>query len=46
MKDETSGAVIEEFVRLNPKTYSFLLDNSNKHKKAKGVHKCCSKNKP
>ena len=38
MKDETGGGAIEEFVRLKPKIYSFLVDNSE-HKKAKGVNK-------
>ena len=35
MKDETAGVGIEEFVGLNPKIYSFLVE----HKKAKGVNK-------
>ena len=38
MKDETGRVAIEEFVRLKPKMYSFLVDN-NEHKKAKGVNK-------
>ena len=38
MKDETGGVAIEEFVGLNTKMCSFLLDN-NDHKKAKGVNK-------
>ena len=38
MKDETRGVAIEEFVRLKPKIYSFLVDNSE-HKKAKGVNR-------
>ena len=29
-KDETGGVVIEEFVGLNPKMYSFLVDNSKR----------------
>ena len=36
LKDETGGVVIEKFIRLKPKTYSFLEDNSV-HKKAKSV---------
>ena len=36
MKDETGGVGIKEFVRLKPKMYSFLVDNSE-HKKAKEV---------
>ena len=38
MNDETRGVPIEEFVGLNPKMYSFLVDNCE-HKKAKGVNK-------
>ena len=38
MKDETEGAAIEEFVRMKPKMYSFLADNSE-HKKAKGLNR-------
>ena len=38
MKDETGGVAIEEFVGLNPKTYSFLVDNSE-HKKVKAVNR-------
>ena len=36
MKDETGSVAIEEFVRLEPKMYSFLVDNSE-HKKSEGV---------
>ena len=35
-KDETGGVAIERFVRLKPKMYLFLVDNSE-HKKANGV---------
>ena len=38
IKDETRGAVIEEFVGLKPKIYLFLVGNSQ-HKKAKGVNR-------
>ena len=38
MRDETGSVAIEEFVRLKPKIYSFLVDNKN-HKKAKGVNR-------
>ena len=38
MKDETRGAAIGNFLRLKPKMYSFLVDNSE-HKKAKGVNR-------
>ena len=38
MKYKTGGVAIGELVELNPKVYSFLVDN-NAHKKAKGVNK-------
>ena len=39
MKDETAGVEIEEFIRLKPKMYFYLVDDNSKHKKAKGVNK-------
>ena len=40
MKGETGGVVaIKEFLRLKPKMYSFLVDDSREHKKAKDVNK-------
>ena len=39
MKDEAAGAAIKEFVGLNPKMYSCLVDDNNEHKKAKSVNK-------
>ena len=39
MKDETSGVAIKEFVSLKPKMYSFLVEDSSEHKKAKGVNR-------
>ena len=39
MKDESGGAANEEFVELNPKIYSYLVNYSSEHKKAKGVNK-------
>ena len=39
MKDETAGVVIEEFVGLKPKMYSYLVDDNSEHKKAKGVNR-------
>ena len=39
MKDETGGVTIKEFVLLKPSGYSFLVDDSSQHKKAKGVNK-------
>ena len=43
MKDETAGVMIEEFVVLKPKVYSFLLDENSEHKKAKSVNKNVAK---
>ena len=39
MKDETAGVAVEDFVGLNPKMYSYLVDDNNEHKKAKGINK-------
>ena len=40
MKDETGGVgVIKEFIGLKPKMYSFLVDDSSEHKKAKRAKK-------
>ena len=38
MKNETAGVVIEEFVGLKPKMYSYLQDHNGEHKKAKSVN--------
>ena len=38
-KDETAGVVVEEFVGLKPKVYSYLADDDCEHKKAKGLNK-------
>ena len=38
MKDKTGGVVIEEFVGMKSKMYSFLVDN-NEYRKAKDVNK-------
>ena len=43
MKDELGGKIITEFVTLGPKTYSFLTDDGNEDKKAKGTKKCVIK---
>ena len=40
MKDELGGKILTEFVTLRPKTYSYLTDDGNKDKKAKGTKKC------
>ena len=39
MKDETDGVTIIEFVGLKSNMYSFLVDDSSEHKKAKGLSK-------
>ena len=39
MKDDNAGVAIKEFVQLYPKMYSFLVDDNNEHKKAKGVNR-------
>ena len=39
MKDETTSVVIEEFVGLKPKMYSFLVDDNSKYKTAKFVNR-------
>ena len=36
MKDELRGKIVTEFAALKPKTYSFLMDDGNNDKKAKG----------
>ena len=38
MEDETGGVAVEELVRVKPKLYSVLIDDSSEHKKAKGVN--------
>ena len=37
MKDELGGQIMTEFVKLRPKTYSYLMDNGNSNKKAKAT---------
>ena len=39
MKDETAGVAIEEFVRLKPKMYLYLIHDNSEHKKAKRVNR-------
>ena len=40
MKDKLGGKIITEFVTLRPKTYSYLADDCEEDKKAKGTKKC------
>ena len=37
MNDETAGDAIEEFVRLKPKMFLFLVDDNSEHKKGKSI---------
>ena len=39
MKHETNDVVIKEFIRLNLNMYSFMLNDSSEHKKAKDMNK-------
>ena len=43
MKDELGGMIMTEFAALRPKTYSYLMDDGNSDKKAKGTNKCVIK---
>ena len=43
MKDELGGRIMTEFVALRPKTYSYLTDDCEEDKKAKGTKKCVIK---
>ena len=42
-KDELGGKIITEFIAPRLKTYAYLDDNGNNHKKAKGTKKCVIK---
>ena len=43
MKDELGGKIMIEYVALRPKTYSYLADDCEEDKKAKGTKKCVIK---
>ena len=43
MKDELGGTILTEFVASRPKTYSYLTDDCEEDKKAKGTKKCVTK---
>ena len=43
MKDELGGKIMTEFAARRPKTYSYLMDDGNSDKKAKGTKKCVIK---
>ena len=44
-KDELGGKTITEVIAITPKTYSYLDDYDNDHKKAKGIKICVIKQK-
>ena len=46
MKDELGGNIMTEFAALRPKTYSYLMDDGNSDKTAKGTKKCVIKRVP
>ena len=43
MKNKLGKKIMEKFVRLRPKTYSYLIDDSSEDKKAKGTKQCIKK---
>ena len=43
MKDDLDGQIMKEFVGLRTKTCSYLKDNNDDDKKAKGRKKCIIK---
>ena len=45
MKDELGGKIMTEFVALRPITYSYLRDDCEEDKKAKGTTKCVIKHR-
>ena len=45
MKDELGGQIMKEFVGLRAKAYSYLIDNNDEDKIAKGTKKCVIKRK-
>ena len=42
-KDELGGKIMKEFCAPRAKTYAYLTDDDNEHKKAKGTIKCVIK---
>ena len=45
MKDKLGGELMKKFAALRAKTYSYLTDNNDEHKKAKDTKKCAIKRK-
>ena len=46
MKNYLEGKILTEFLALWPKTYSYLMDDGNSDKKAKGTKKIWNKKNP
>ena len=42
-KDELGGKIMKEFCALRAKTYTYLMDDDNEKKKAKGIKMCVIK---
>ena len=42
-KHQLGGKIRIEFIAFRPKKYSYLTDNNNNAKKAKGTEKICNK---
>ena len=45
MNGELGGQILKEFIGLRAKTYSYLKDNNDEERKAKGTKKCVIKRK-
>ena len=45
MKDELGGKIMTKFAGIKTNTYSYLICNNSKNKKAKGTKKCVIKSK-
>ena len=45
MKDELGGQIMKEFAGLRAKAYSYLKENTDEDKKARGTKKCVLKRK-
>ena len=43
MKDELGGQIMKKFVGLRAKTYGYLKDSNDDHKKVKGTKRCVIK---
>ena len=43
IKYELGGKILTEFVALRPKIYSYIMDDDNSNKNAKGTKKCVTK---